>query len=112
MKEHHPGKIVNFVFSLYEKKSADLKLRLRYENLSQSRFFNGIIDLYLNGDKDMVNVLYKIKQRNKTMGRQKLKRTKADLQKGETLLADLGITDLEKENIFDIIESDLGEYDE
>ena len=106
MKNHDPKKIVRFVFSAFEKTSADLKLRLRYDNLSQTRFFAGIVKLYLENDEDMVRVMYKVKENANSMGKQKLRRTMKDITKGEDIMEKLGITDSDKEDIFDMIETD------
>jgi len=106
-----PKKIVSFTFRLLEKVSADLKLRLRYDNLSQSKFMSGISELYLQKDPDMLAVVEKIKLRKKVMGKQKLKRTKKDIDKGNKMLEELGITDSDKQSIFDMIEMDLEEYE-
>ena len=107
MKNHDPKKIVRFVFSVFEKTSADLKLRLRYDNLSQTRFFAGIVKLYLENDPDMVKVMYKVKENTKSMGKQKLRRTINDISKGEDIMEKLGITDSDKQDIFDMIEMDM-----
>lgn len=111
MKEHKPEKVVQFVFSVYEKTSADLKLRLRYDNLSQTRFFAGIVRLYLDNDPDMMKVMFKVKQNAKAMGKQKLKRTTEDIRKGKDIMEQLGITESDKNSIFDMIEMDLNEYE-
>ena len=79
MKNHQPEKVVKFVFRAYEKISADLKLRLRYDNLSQTKFFAGIVKLYLENDADMVRVIHKVKQNSQAMGKAKLSRTKKDI---------------------------------
>lgn len=109
MKEHKPDKIVKFVFRAYEKISADFKLRLRYDNLSQTKFFAGIVKLYLNNDPDMMRVMFKIKEDFKSMGKQKLNRTIRETTKGDNFMKRLGITDSDKESIFDMIEMDLYE---
>ena len=96
MKEHSPNKVVKFIFHAYEKVSADLKLRLRYDNLSQTRFFAGIVKLYLENDPDMMKVMQKVKQNAQSMGKQKLRRT---------------IKDSDKENLFDMIEMELKDYE-
>ncbi len=111
MKEHSPEKVVKFVFSVYEKVSADLKLRLRYDNLSQVRFFAGIVKLYLDNDPDMMRVMYKVKQNAQVMGKQKLSRTLKEIQKGHNIMEQLGITETDKENIFDMIEMEIKEYE-
>jgi len=111
MKEHQPNKVVKFVFSAYERLSADLKIRLRYDNLSQTKFFAGIVKLYLENDEDMVRVIYKVKQNATAMGSKKLNRTKNDIEKGKQIMEQLGITESDKENIFDMIEMDKFEHE-
>ena len=111
MSETGPHKTVKFTFTAYEKISADLKLRLRNDNLTQTSFFAGLVRLYLDNDPDMMNVLYKIKQNAKVMGIKKLNKSKKDIQQGADLMERLGITKTDKENIFDMIEMDLKEYE-
>ena len=111
MKEHQPNKVVKFVFSAYERLSADLKIRLRYDKLSQTKFFAGIVKLYLENDEDMVRVIYKVKQNATAMGSKKLNRTKNDIEKGKQIMEQLGITESDKENIFDMIEMDKFEHE-
>ena len=105
-------KLVSLVFRIDEKLSADFKLRLRYDNLSQGKFFAGIADLYLKNDPDILKVLHKIKQNNSVMGAQKLKRTKKDFDSAIDTLQELGITESEKQDIFDLIEMDLEEHEQ
>ena len=111
MKEHQPQKGVQFVFSVYEKTSADLKLRIRNDNLTQTSWFAGMAKLYLENDPDMVRIIYKIKQQARTMGKKKLNRAKKDIEKGHDMMRDLGITDSDKQNIFDMIELEREEYE-
>lgn len=111
MKEHSPQKVVKFVFHAYEKISADLKLRLRNDNLSQTRFFAGIVKLYLENDPDMIKVMYKVKENAQSMGKQKLRRSMKDLETGNNIMEKLGITSSDKEDLFDLIEMDLGDYE-
>jgi hypothetical protein len=68
------------------------------------------MDLYLQKDPDMMKVLNKIKKGK--VSQRKIIKSSKDVKKGEALMKDLSLTDFEKENIFDMIESDLGEYDE
>ena len=111
MKQHTPTKVVKFVFSAYEKVSADLKLRLRYDNLSQTKFFAGIVKLYLENDPDMLKVIYKVKQITQVMGKRKLNRARNDIEKGNNIMEQLGITDSDKKDIFDMIEMELKDYE-
>ena len=109
MKEHQPHKVVQFVFSVYEKTSADLKLRIRNDNLTQVSWFAGIAKLYLENDPDMLKVMYKVKENAQAMGKRKLNRYKKDIEKGQNIMKQLGITDSDKQDIFDMIEMDLEE---
>tara|TARA_A100001391_G_C4978010_1_gene254507 strand:- start:341 stop:676 length:336 start_codon:yes stop_codon:yes gene_type:complete len=111
MKEHHPQKVVQFVFSVYEKTSADMKLKIRNDNLTQVSWFAGIAKLYLENDSDMLRVMYKVKENAKVMGKKKLNRAKSEADAGHDIMEQLGITDSDKENIFDMIEMDLKEYE-
>ena len=45
------------------------------------------------------------------MGKKKLNRAKSDADAGHDIMEQLGITDSDKENIFDMIEMDLKEYE-
>jgi hypothetical protein len=111
MKKHEPDKVVKLVFSAYEKVSADLKIRLRYDNLTQTKFFAGIMRLYLENDQDMTNVIYKIKSHEGVMGKKKLNRSKKEIEYGEELMKELGITESEREDMYDMIESGPTEYE-
>ena len=104
-------KKVKFVFYCLEKHSAELKIRLLYDGLTQSAFFGAILQKYINSDEAMVELVSQIKKDNKIMGRGKIKKAKQDLQKGKQIMKELGITKTDKEKIFDIIEMDLDEYE-
>lgn len=109
MKEHQPNKVVQFVFSVYEKTSADLKLKIRNDNLTQVSWFAGIARLYLENDPDMLSVMYKVKEHARAMGKKKLNRANKDANEGHNIMEQLGITDGDRESIFDLIEMDLEE---
>ena len=98
-------------FSAYEKTSADIKLRIRNDNLTQVSWFAGIAKLYLENDPDMLKVIYKVKDSAKSMGKKKLNRAKRDVEQGRNIMEQLGITDTDKQNIFDLIETDLNEHE-
>ena len=104
-------KKVAFVFYCYEKESADLKIRLRYDGLKQSQFFQAILRLYISQDPEMLKIVEKIKLENRIMGKKKIKKTRELFEKGEKMMEDLGITDSDKQKIFDLIESAAVEYE-
>ena len=103
-------KDVKFSFYCHEKQSAELKIRLKYDNLRQTEFFLAILDMYTSQDPLMVSIVEKIKTERRCMGRASIKRSKEDYLAGTKLLRDLGISEQDKEDIFDIIEMDLEEH--
>ena len=105
-----PDKITQLTFSCFMKDSADLKLRLRYDGMSQSHFLRTLVSMYVSKDPLMLQIVEKIKLDQKVMGKKKISRTKKDLEKSNQIFEDLGITKQEKENIFDMIEMDTEEY--
>lgn len=105
-----PMKNVTFVFYCYEKESADLKIRLRYDGLKQSEFFRTLLKMYVEKDPDMISLVEKIKQKQRIMSMKKRKRSTIEIERGEKMLEDLGITDKEKENLFDLIAEDNSKH--
>ena len=106
------GDKVSIVFYSLARNSADLKIRLRYDNLKQGEFFNSLVSLYLNKDPTMLSLIEKIKVDLKKMGRSKLKKVQTDYNKGENMLQELGLSENEKQKIYDFIESEGGDlYD-
>ena len=102
-----PNKNTTFSFYCYEHESVNLKIRLRYDGLKQSEFFRSLLLKYINKDPTMMSVVQDIKLEQKIMGKKKLKRTKDDYERSKDLLEDLGITESDRENIYDIIEGNI-----
>ena len=99
-------KDVKFSFYCYEKESADLKIRLRYDNLKQSEFFRAIMEMYISSEPEMLAVLEKIKEKT-NLSKKAKQNAKEELSQGQRLLEQIGITKEDKEEIFDIIEMNL-----
>ena len=106
-----PKKNVTFVFYCYEKESADLKVRLKYDGLQQSEFFRALLKMYITNDPDMLILVEKIKEKQKTMGKFKRNRAMENIKKGRDLLGELGITKEDKEKIYDLIEVNTEDYE-
>lgn len=102
-----PDKNTTFSFYCYEHESVNLKIRLRYDGLKQSEFFRGLLLKYVAKDPAMMAVVHDLKSEQKTMGKKKLKKTKDDYEKSREILESLGITDSDRENIYDIIEGNI-----
>jgi len=106
-----PKKNVTFVFYCYEKESADLKIRLRYDGLQQSEFFRTILKMYVEKDPLMLKVVEKMKISSRTMGLKKINKTSKDYQSSRAILKELGITESDKQDLFDVIERNISEYE-
>ncbi len=104
-------KPVTFTFKCHEKESADLKVRLKYDKLQQTEFFVSILKMYIDNDPLLLSVVERIKGEKSKMGKKKLKNTKRDLDLGREIMKNLGITESDKQNVFDLIESDWPEHE-
>ncbi len=102
-----PNKNTTFSFYCYEHESVNLKIRLRYDGLKQSEFFRSLLLKYINKDPLMLSLVEDIKSEQKIMGKKRLKKTKEDYERSKELLEDLGITESDRENIYDIIEGNI-----
>ena len=91
-------------FEEEENAYAKLKIRLFYDKLKQGVFFREVVSMYTSLDPDMCRVVEKIKLKNKAMGKKKLQKTRSELISGRELEADLGLSDEERESLYDIIE--------
>lgn len=102
-----PNKNTTFTFFCFEHESVNLKIRLRYDGLKQSEFFRSLLLKYINQDPTMMSLVHDIKLEQKVMGKKKLKKTKEDYERSKELLESLGITESDRENIYDIIEGSI-----
>jgi len=82
---------------------AKLVMKLKYLQITQSKFFRHIVTGVLNDDPRIMNYVEEI------VNRSKKRKNKADKlkQKGEEQYNELGFSDDEMENIFDMIESEF-----
>jgi len=98
-------KKVTFTFKCLERQSVELKIRLKHDNLQQTTFFQSLLEMYIRQDPLMVSIVDKIKSEKKLMGKHRRSLILKDFNKGKVILEDLGITKLDKQKLFDIIES-------
>ena len=102
-----PDKNTTFSFYCYEHESVNLKIRLRYDGLKQSEFFRSLLLKYINKDPTMMSIVHDIKSEQKVMGKRKLKKTKDDYERSQEIQESLGITESDREDIYDIIEGSV-----
>lgn len=98
-------KKVTFTFKCFERQSVELKIRLKHDNLQQTTFFQSLLEMYIRQDPLMVSIVDKIKAEKELMGKRRRSLILKDFNKGKEILEDLGITKLDKQKLFDIIES-------
>ena len=67
--------------------------------------------MYVSQDPLMLQVVERIKQNQKVMGKKRLQKTKNDYENSENFLKDLGISESDKQDIFDMIEMELEDYE-
>jgi hypothetical protein len=99
----------NIVFTDDDDQHARMILRLRYDRLTQGNFFRGIVEMYVGNDLDMAKVVQKIKQNKSTIGKRLSANAMKDIEKGEQMKEQLGLSENEKNFIFDLIEEDFEE---
>ena len=96
------------IFDDSSKRHADLKIRLKYDSMTQAEFFRCLITGYLNKDSRILSYLDSYKEQNqKKYSKRKAKIRKNDNKEAEDLLHKFGIEDIELENIFDMIEEEF-----
>jgi len=102
---------VRVVFSCEEHLSARFKIRLQYDNLQQTQFFKYIIKKYLKNDPRMIQIIQEIKEEKTTMSKKKIHSSAKEHASADDLMKNLGLTDSDKNEIFDLIENSLEDYD-
>lgn len=96
-------------FEEEDEQHARMLVRLRYDRLTQGNFFRGLVEMYVNNDLDMIKIIEKIKERKTTMGQIKRRNTRKEIEQGESMMQDLGLSNNEKNFIYDLIEEDFEE---
>ena len=87
------------VFQENTDQHARLLNRLRYDDLSQADFFRMMISGYLNEDERILNYIDELKPQSKVR-KQKSKKLR---EKGKETMIDIGLSDEQVDNIFDMI---------
>ncbi len=91
------------VFYSTDKAHADMKIRLKFDGLTQSSFFRGVVDGYVNKDPAINDFIDRLKEKEQSQGNTKRKETTRLLKKGQEVTEKFGLDDSDVESIFDII---------
>lgn len=94
------------VFYDTNKRHADLKVRLKYDDITQSEFFRCLITGYLKKDERILSYLDAHAQRIKKRSKAKSKAAEDLIDDGRQLERNFLLDDGEIENIFDILEQE------
>lgn len=97
------------LFEEDDEQHARMIIRLRYDKLTQGNFFRGLVKLYVDNDLDMARVIEKVKIERSTMGKRKCAKSVKEIEQGENMMEDLGLSNNEKNFIYDLIEEDFEE---
>jgi hypothetical protein len=92
-----------------DKRNADLLIKLKRDGLTKTKFFRAILGGYLSGNPDLMSFIGDIKEENGTQSIRNKRIVDSSRTAGEDIERKLGLTESEVENIFDILEKELGD---
>lgn len=99
-------KKVKIMFSVSERTKADFKIRLQYDSMTQVKFFNSIMEGYLEKDEDLMRYMNKFKKNNSIQNNEQRTKIEKNIQKAKETKSKFSLGDEEVENIFDILEQE------
>ena len=92
------------VFYETDKRHADLKVRLKYDNLSQQVFFSELISGYIDGNENIVMFIEEVKTNKRLQAKYKMNASKKLNLEGRKKRKNFVLDDEDIEKIYDIIE--------
>jgi hypothetical protein len=92
-----------------ESLDANLRIKLRFDDITKFWFFNEYIKAYLTDDPDLAPFIAKIKESSMLSRKFRLKKHKEIKKKEQDIINRFGLNQDEIENIFDIIEREKGD---
>ena len=96
------------IFSLPTRQKVDFKIRLHREGITQTMFFNAVVDAYNRLDEDFLSWYAKAReQMSENKARQKILRKEENIAINN--MKKFGFNDGEIESIYDLISEEKGE---
>lgn len=92
----------NLQFIINKDDHARLRVKLYYDRMTQTKFFNHFIKAYLEDDPLIRQFMNEIASRR--LGERSYKKRLKDQKEEKQTISDFALNDEEKENIFDLIE--------
>jgi len=95
-----------FMFYDSERRQADLRIKLKNDNMNQSQFFRAMISGYLENDARVLEYLDSYKDKFSLQGKEHRDTNKRQIKQGEIVKKQFGLDDNDIENFFDIMEEE------
>ena len=96
-------------FEDFDKKHADLKIRLHYDGLRQNEFFRLMMRKYIDKNENMMSIIDEYKEQKGNHSAVNRKKTKKLIESGRELENQFALDFDEVESIFDILEEEHSE---
>jgi hypothetical protein len=95
------------IVKIAAKRHAELKVRLHYDNLTQTAFFRAVTEAYINRDELIVDFIENYKQVNGLQSEHKRKKiADANNQRAETIRK-FALEDTEIDSLYDLVEKEF-----
>jgi len=94
-----------FFFSIDKEDAIRIQIRARFHGLSRLQLFRILADGYLNQDPDLMKYMHKALENNEIQSKRARKLSKELYINGVEESKSLGLTNEDRENIFDILEN-------
>jgi hypothetical protein len=95
------------VFQDSDKRHADLRIRLRYDGLTQLQFFRAMVTGYLTRDSRILGYVNELKEAVAKQGKKKLEKSKGLDMAGKKTEKLFNLSEKEAEDLFDLIAKEL-----
>jgi len=96
-------------FEDFDKKHADLKIRLHYDGLYQNEFFRLMMRKYINKDENMMRIIDEYKEKKGNQSMLNRKKSKQVIEDGRRQEKQFALDSNEIESIFDLLEEEHSE---
>ena len=96
-------------FEDFDKKHADLKIRLHYDGLYQNEFFRLMMRKYIDKDENMMKIIDDYKEKKGNQSKLNRKKSEQLIKSGRDLKKQFVLEPSEAEDIFDLLEKECPE---
>jgi len=100
------GDIKRIIFEDTDKRHADLKIRLHYDEIKQGEFFRLMLTGYINQDERLMSYIEDYKEQKKIQSKRKITDSRRLRKKAQEIENKFALNSEEVEDIFDLIEKE------